>query len=92
MLFFSSGLDSRTVSSAINNNGKSSTAMTVAFSENLEVKYARQAALCAGSEHQFLKLEQDHLEKTSYLMLKFVEAFMLLMMLFLQAFILKLKI
>lgn len=61
--FFSSGLDSRTVSSAINNNGKSSTAMTVAFSENLEVKYARQAALCAGSKHKFLKLEKDHLEK-----------------------------
>ena len=61
--FFSSGLDSRTVSSAINNNGKESTAMTVAFSENLEVKYARQAALCAGSKHQFLKLDKDHLEK-----------------------------
>ena len=76
IVIFSSGLDSRTVSSAINNNGKSSTAMTVAFSENLEVKYARQAALCAGSEHQFLKLEQDHLENF-YLMLKFVEAFML---------------
>ena len=61
--FFSSGLDSRTVSSAINNNGKKSTAMTVAFSDNLEVKYAKQAALCAGSQHAFLKLDKDHLEK-----------------------------
>ena len=61
--FFSSGLDSRTVSSAINNNGKESTAMTVAFSENLEVKYAKQAALCAGSQHQFFRLDKDHLEK-----------------------------
>ena len=41
--FFSSGLDSRTVSSAINNNGKKSTAMTVAFSDNLEVKYAKHS-------------------------------------------------
>ena len=61
--FFSSGLDSRTVSSAINNNGKESTQMTVAFSDNLEVKYAKQAALCAGSQHEFLKLDKDHLEK-----------------------------
>jgi len=61
--FFSSGLDSRTVSSAINNNGNESTAMTVAFSDNLEVKYAKEAALCAGSQHKFLKLDKDHLEK-----------------------------
>ena len=61
--FFSSGLDSRTVSSAINNNGKESTAMTVAFSDNLEVKYAKQAALSAGSQHEFLKLDKNNLEK-----------------------------
>ncbi|MDC0625582.1 asparagine synthase-related protein [Alphaproteobacteria bacterium] len=61
--FFSSGLDSRTVSTAVSLVNKKLKSFTVAFSENLEVKYARQAANLAGSEHKFIKLDKNHFEK-----------------------------
>ena len=58
--FFSSGLDSRTVATAISLNKKKLTSFTVAFSNNLEVKYAKKAATLAGSEHKFIKLKKNH--------------------------------
>ena len=61
--FFSSGLDSRTVATAISFNKKKLTSYTVAFRENLEVKYARKAAIMAGSDHKFIKLDKNHLVK-----------------------------
>lgn len=61
--FFSSGLDSRTVSTAVSLVNKKLKSFTVAFSENLEVKYARKAAMLAGSEHEYIKLNKDHFEK-----------------------------
>ena len=60
--FFSSGLDSRTVSTAVSLVNKKLKSFTVAFSENLEVKYARKAATLAGSEHKFIKLKKNHFE------------------------------
>ena len=59
--FFSSGLDSRTVAAAIPSYIKKKTSYTVSFNNNLEVKYARQAAEEAGCDHQFIKIDKNHL-------------------------------
>tara|TARA_B100000989_G_scaffold268963_1_gene224030 strand:- start:16260 stop:18071 length:1812 start_codon:yes stop_codon:yes gene_type:complete len=61
--FFSSGLDSRTVATAISLNNKKLDSFTVAFNNNLEVKYAKIASETANSRHHFIQLSKNHFEK-----------------------------
>ena len=59
-LFLSGGHDSRTILAAF---PTPPSCLTVSFSDNYEVKCARQSAAAAGAEHIFIPLEKDHLIK-----------------------------